>query len=112
MSCTGLSQPGTEKFMPVVDLSFVLAGTTIPLDHGYSLFSALCRLVPALHDDEPSACPGCGEHGFPYSPNSRNPWPAEILTKHGSFHAYRPVRTIGYLNQLLAAPPRPRAKPA
>jgi CRISPR-associated endonuclease/helicase Cas3 len=35
--------------MPVIDLSFVLVGTTIPLDHGYSLFSALCRVVPELH---------------------------------------------------------------
>ena len=37
--------------MPVIDLSFVLVGTTIPLDHGYVLFSALCRVVPALHGD-------------------------------------------------------------
>jgi CRISPR-associated protein Cas6 len=37
--------------MPVIDLSFVLVGTTIPLDHGYSLFSAICRIVPALHGD-------------------------------------------------------------
>ena len=37
--------------MPVIDLSFVLVGTTIPLDHGYSLFSALCRIVPAIHAD-------------------------------------------------------------
>ena len=37
--------------MPVVDLSFVLEGTTIPLDHGYSLFSALSRIVPELHGD-------------------------------------------------------------
>ena len=37
--------------MAVIDLSFVLVGTTIPLDHGYSLFSALCRIVPALHGD-------------------------------------------------------------
>jgi CRISPR-associated protein Cas6 len=37
--------------MPVIDLSFVLVGTTIPLDHAYSLFSALCRVVPALHGD-------------------------------------------------------------
>jgi CRISPR-associated endonuclease/helicase Cas3 len=35
--------------MPVIDLSFVLLGLTIPLDHGYSLFSALCREVPDLH---------------------------------------------------------------
>src|SRR5215831_7703133 len=37
--------------MAVIDLSFVLVGTTIPLDHGYSLFSALSRVVPALHAD-------------------------------------------------------------
>lgn len=37
--------------MPVVDLSFVLEGTTIPLDHGYSLFSGLSRIVPELHGD-------------------------------------------------------------
>ena len=37
--------------MAVIDLSFVLVGTTIPLDHGYSLFSALCRIVPELHGD-------------------------------------------------------------
>jgi CRISPR-associated protein Cas6 len=37
--------------MPVIDLSFVLVGTTIPLDHGYALFSALCRIVPELHGD-------------------------------------------------------------
>jgi CRISPR-associated protein Cas6 len=35
--------------MPVIDLSFVLVGGTIPLDHGYSVFSALCKIVPALH---------------------------------------------------------------
>lgn len=37
--------------MAVIDLSFVLVGTTIPLDHGYPLFSALCRIVPGLHGD-------------------------------------------------------------
>jgi CRISPR-associated protein Cas6 len=37
--------------MPVIDLSFALVGSTIPLDHGYSLYSALCRVVPALHGD-------------------------------------------------------------
>jgi hypothetical protein len=29
--------------MPIIDLSFVLVGTTFPLDHGYCLFSAICR---------------------------------------------------------------------
>lgn len=38
--------------MAVIDLSFVLVGTTIPLDHGYSLFAALCRIVPGLHGDQ------------------------------------------------------------
>lgn len=37
--------------MPVIDLSFVLLGTTLPLDHGYSLYSAICRIVPGLHGD-------------------------------------------------------------
>jgi CRISPR-associated protein Cas6 len=37
--------------MAVIDLSFVLVGTTIPLDHGYALFSALSRIVPELHGD-------------------------------------------------------------
>jgi CRISPR-associated protein Cas6 len=37
--------------MPVIDLAFQIVGTTIPLDHGYPLFSAICRLVPVLHGD-------------------------------------------------------------
>jgi CRISPR-associated protein Cas6 len=35
--------------MPVIDLTFKLVGSTIPIDHGYSLFSAICRIVPGLH---------------------------------------------------------------
>jgi CRISPR-associated protein Cas6 len=38
--------------MPTIDLSFVLLGARIPIDHGYPLFSALCRVVPALHGDK------------------------------------------------------------
>jgi hypothetical protein len=37
--------------MPIIDSSFVLVGTTFPLDHGYCLFSAICRVVPGLHGD-------------------------------------------------------------
>jgi len=37
--------------MSVIDLAFDLAGTTIPLDYGYGLFSALCQVVPRLHGD-------------------------------------------------------------
>ena len=32
--------------MPVIDLSFVLVGTAIPLYHVYSLFSSIYRIVP------------------------------------------------------------------
>lgn len=38
--------------MPIIDLAFVLVGRTIPLDHGYRLFSALCRVVPQVHGDQ------------------------------------------------------------
>jgi CRISPR-associated protein Cas6 len=34
---------------PKVDLSFPLRGSHIPADHGYALFSALCRYLPWLH---------------------------------------------------------------
>jgi len=37
--------------MPIIHLSFVLVGTAFPLDHRYSLFSAICRVVPGLHAD-------------------------------------------------------------
>lgn len=36
--------------MPVVDLSFHLTGTVIPADHGYSLYGAVCRLIPDFHE--------------------------------------------------------------
>jgi CRISPR-associated protein Cas6 len=37
--------------MPTIDLAFALRGSTIPLDYGYALFGALCRVVPGLHGD-------------------------------------------------------------
>lgn len=37
--------------MPIVDLAFELVGKAVPLDHGYALFGALSRIVPALHGD-------------------------------------------------------------
>ena len=37
--------------MPVIDLAFDLRGGAIPLDYGYDLFAALCRVVPGLHGD-------------------------------------------------------------
>lgn len=39
----------TETIRPRVDLSFRLAGKLLPLDHGYALFGALCRVLGDLH---------------------------------------------------------------
>ncbi len=36
--------------MPVIDLAFKLMGTKVPVDHGYALYGAISRLVPAIHD--------------------------------------------------------------
>jgi CRISPR-associated protein Cas6 len=37
---------------PVVDLAFVVRGTSIPADHGYLLYAAIARQAPSLHGDE------------------------------------------------------------
>jgi len=39
----------TEEDDVTVDLSFPIAGETVPRDHGYALYGALSRAVPALH---------------------------------------------------------------
>lgn len=39
----------TEPVQPRVDLSFRLAGKLLPLDHGYALFGAICRVLGDLH---------------------------------------------------------------
>lgn len=36
--------------MPYVDLAFRLNGSSVPVDHGYSLYSALSRIVPEIHE--------------------------------------------------------------
>lgn len=41
----------------IIDLAFPVAGTTIPVDHGYALFAALSRVVPGIH-----ACASLGVH--------------------------------------------------
>lgn len=35
--------------IPRVDISFRLAGRQLPLDHGYALFGAICRVLGDLH---------------------------------------------------------------
>jgi hypothetical protein len=37
--------------MATIDLALSIEGVTIPLDYGYGLFAALCRVVPQLHGD-------------------------------------------------------------
>ncbi len=39
----------TTAIEPVVDVGFRLRGDVIPVDHGYSLFAAISRVVPELH---------------------------------------------------------------
>lgn len=34
-----------------VDVAFQLKGTTVPLDHGYALFSAISRVLPTVHKE-------------------------------------------------------------
>ncbi len=41
--------PSGVTTLSTIDLTFKLTGSAIPLDHGYALFSALCRVVPDLH---------------------------------------------------------------
>lgn len=36
----------------MVDVRFTLQGKAIPADHGYTLYSAICRLIPELHQDK------------------------------------------------------------
>ena len=35
--------------MPLIDLAFRLAGSSVPVDHGYALYAALSRILPELH---------------------------------------------------------------
>jgi len=37
---------------PKVDLSFSVTGRTIPVDHGFDLYSAISRVIPEFHDAE------------------------------------------------------------
>ena len=36
---------------PKVNLLFSLSGQTIPVDHGYLLYSAISRIIPEIHND-------------------------------------------------------------
>ncbi|HHT9135421.1 MAG TPA: type I-MYXAN CRISPR-associated protein Cas6/Cmx6 [Candidatus Avalokitesvara rifleensis] len=43
--------------MPYIDLSFRLSGSTLPVDHGYALYSAVSRQAPEIHSTK-----GIGVH--------------------------------------------------
>lgn len=63
-------------FVPTVDVIFPLFGSRLPLDHGYPLFGALARVVPALHEQSawgvhPVSGVRCGEAELALSPRSR-----------------------------------------
>lgn len=40
----------SQESQQVIDLAFYIQGGPLPLDHGYPLYSALCRILPSLHD--------------------------------------------------------------
>jgi CRISPR-associated protein Cas6 len=37
---------------PKVDLCFSITGKTIPVDHGFELYSAICSIIPEFHEAE------------------------------------------------------------
>jgi len=48
--------------MAIVDLAFRVSGGSIPADHGYLLYSAICKHVPDLHDLGADGRPNAGVH--------------------------------------------------
>jgi len=47
--------------MPKVDLSFSIMGEHLPADHGYLVYSAVSRLLPAAHEAEANPGRGSGD---------------------------------------------------
>jgi len=37
---------------PKVDMSFIITGKTVPVDHGFDLYSSICRIVPEFHKSQ------------------------------------------------------------
>lgn len=72
-----------------VDVAFTLNGQSLPLDHGYPLFSALSRVVPALHEQ-----PRWGVHpvmGLRAGPDEL------ALTKQSWLKLRMPVSEVGHV---------------
>lgn len=73
--------------MPKVDVSFALAGRSVPLDHGYTLYAAISACVPSLH-----GVPWLGVH-----PLSGDPVEADklLLPRRPELRLRVPVEHIG-----------------
>lgn len=70
----------------IIDLAFRVSGESLPLDHGYSLYSSLSRISPDLHEAE-----WLGIHpinGIPTSPNTLG------LTHHSRLRLRLPADQI------------------
>lgn len=76
----------------VIDAAFTITGTSLPLDHGYPLFGALSRIVPALHEK-----PHWGVH--PILGLRRGPG-VLALTKHSWLKLRLPVEEVAQLMPL------------
>jgi CRISPR-associated protein Cas6 len=65
--------------MPIIDLTFKIQGTNLPVDHGYALFAAISQIIPELHHSEsdtsfalhPVYGSGIGERKMRLNPKSR-----------------------------------------
>lgn len=65
----------TALFVPPrVDVVFPLAAEALPVDHGYALFTALCRILGDLH----------GASWLAIHPVSGTPAPGDMLTLEGA----------------------------
>lgn len=52
--------------MPTVDVAFGLFGDSIAVDHGYSLFTAVATLIPALHQEDRGEKHPPDDHAWSY----------------------------------------------
>lgn len=78
--------------MPVVDVSFSIQGTTIPVDHGYRLFSAISHMLPDLHADD--------QIGVHHVPGTLNGNRMQLITPASRLTIRLPSERIGEILSL------------
>lgn len=77
---------------PYVDIAFPLRGAQVPIDHGYALYAALSRILPALHENPRwSVHPIVGEY------QGRG---ILALTRHSRLTLRAPTEDIGHILHL------------